>query len=51
MITTNKGGYPTDEEIWEQMPQEMKDKILQGYVEGYHSRKGGGDNVEIQENR
>ena len=42
MITNYKGSSPTDEEIWEQMPQEMKDKILSGYVEGYHNSKKGG---------
>lgn len=43
MITKYKGGHPTDEEIWEQMPQEMKDKILSGYVEGclHRMEKGG----------
>lgn len=42
MITNYKGGHPTDEEIWEQMPQEWKDKIMSGYVEGYHNSKKGG---------
>ena len=40
MFTKFKGKCPTDEELWEQMPQEMKEKIMSQYVENYH-KKGG----------
>ena len=46
MITNFKGGYPTDEEIWEALPQEVREKILQGYVDAFREaekkkKKGG----------